>query len=86
MIDMLIAYNVNTRPLELIKSTASVDVFFRSERERDLVPRGGMSKCTLKVVHSTLRQHFGNNDDMSFSYRAAKSRRLQNRRLSSSSE
>ena len=27
MIDMLIAYDVNTRPSELIKLTASVDVF-----------------------------------------------------------
>lgn len=27
MIDILIAHDVNTRPSELIKSTASVDVF-----------------------------------------------------------
>ena len=27
MIDILIAYDVNTRPSELIRSTASVDVF-----------------------------------------------------------
>ena len=64
--------------------------FFRSERKRELVPRvlswGGVSRCTLKVVQSTLRQHFGNNDDMSFSYRAAKSLQLQNRTLSSSSK
>ena len=85
MIEILVAYNVNTvntQPTQLIKSIASVNVSAANVNVTISFPefflRGGVSKCTpLKVAQSTLRilrQQRRYVSNMSFSYRAAEDR------------
>ena len=60
MIDILIAHDVNTRPSELIKSTASVDVFSAANVSVNSFPEFSHEVARVDARLKLSKGHFGN--------------------------
>ena len=60
MIDILIAYDVNTRPSELIRSTASVDVFSAANVSVNSFPEFSHEVARVNARLKLSKAHFGN--------------------------
>ena len=70
MIEALVVYNILlTNSAELIKSTASVDVSATNVNMTTSFPEFSHKEAWVTARPKLIKEHFGNNEDMLFSYR-----------------
>lgn len=71
MIETLVVYNIPlTNSAELIKSTASVDVYATNVSMTSSFPEFSHKEAWVTARPKLIKEHLSNNEDMLFSYRA----------------